>query len=166
MPKVTSFGYTDTAPAGGATKALTRPNLNFAANYSVSTSGDLKAIIVNRTSPMDQPETFRFQETNVANIYEGTSIDPSVYATSKAGISLVVQEQSILRVTDTVDPSFQVDLPLSVHVVVKVPKSQYITAANIETAIARCVSGFYETDSTGTTRIEALVRGSMLPPTL
>lgn len=166
MSKVTSFGYTDTAPAGGATKTLTRPNLNYAANFSVATNGDNKCIIVNRTSPMDQPETFRFQETNVANVYEGTQIDPSVYATSKAGVSLVVQVQDILRVTDTVDPTYQVDLPISVHMVVKLPKSQYITAANIETVIGRCVSGLYDTDSTGTTRIDSLVRGSMQPSTL
>lgn len=166
MSKTTSFGYTDTAPAGGATKTLTRPNLNYAANFAVNINTDAKCVITNLTSPVDQPETFRWQESNVANIYEGSAIDPSVYATSKAGVSVVAQVNNILRVTDTVDPTFQVDLPMSVHMVIKVPRSQYITSANIETVVARCVASLYDTDSTGTTRIDKLVRGSMLPSTL
>lgn len=166
MAKTTSFGYTDTAPAGGATKTLTRPNLNYAANYSVTVNTDNKAVITNLTTPVDQPETIRWQATNIANIYDSSTIDPSVYATSKQGISLVAQVNSILRVTDSVDPTFQVDLPISVHMVVKLPKSQYITSANLEMAIARCVAAYYETDSTGTTRLDKLVRGSMLPSTI
>lgn len=166
MSKTTSFGYTDTAPAGGATKALTRPNLNYAANFSVTASTDSKAIITNLTTPVDQPETIRWQESNIANIYDGTTIDPSVYATSKQGISVVAQVNSILRVVDSVDATFQVDLPISVHMVMKLPKSQYITSANIQTAIARCVAAYYETDSDGVTRIDKLVRGSMLPSTM
>lgn len=166
MSKTTSFGYIDTAPAGGATKTLTRPNLNYVANFAISDNSQNKAVVTNLTTPVDQPETIRWQSSNIANIYDGTTIDPSVYATSKQGISIVAQDNSILRVTDSVDPTFQVDLPFSVHMVVKIPKSQYITAANVEAAIARCVATLYETDSTGTTRIEKLVRGSMLPANL
>lgn len=166
MSKVTTFGYTDTAPAGGATKTLTRPNLNYAANFAVSTNTDMKSVIVNLTSPVDQPETMRFQQTNVANVYDGTSIDPSVYATSKAGVSVVAQVNDIVRVTDSVDATFQVDLPISAHIVVKVPRSQYITSAMVETVVARCVASLYDTDSIGTTRIDKLVRGSMLPSTM
>lgn len=166
MSKVTSFGYTDTAPAGGATKTLTRPNLNYAANFSVVSNTDNKAVITNLTTPVDQQETIRWQESNVANIYDGTTIDPSVFATSKQGISLVAQVNNVLRVTDSVDATFQVDLPISVHMVVKLPKSQYITSANLEAVIARCVAAYYDTDSTGVTRIDKLVRGSMLPSTL
>lgn len=166
MSKITSFGYTDTAPAGGATKALTRPNLNYSVNFAKNEDSDRKAVITNRTSPIDQQETFRFQLTDVSNIYTGTSVDPSVFATSKAGVSVVSQVNDILRVTDSVDPSYQVDLPMSVHMVIKMPKSQFITSANIETVVARCVASLYDTDSTGVSRIEALVRGSMLPSTM
>lgn len=166
MSKTTNFGYADTAPAGGATKTLTRPNLNFVANFSVNSNVENKTVITNLTTPIDQPETIRWQASNVANIYEGTPIDPSVYATSKQGISIVAQVNDILRVTDSVDPTFQVDLPMTAHLVIKIPKSQYITSANIETVIARCVATYYDTDSTGVTRIDKLVRGSMLPSTL
>lgn len=166
MSKLTSFGYTDTPPAGGATKAFTRPNLNYAANFSVMVSTDNKAVITNLTTPVDQPETIRWQESNIANIYDGTTIDPSVYATSKQGISLVSQVNCILRVTDSVDPTFQVDLPIAVHMVVKLPKSQYITSANLQTVMARCVAAYFDTDSDGVTRIDKLVRGSMLPSTM
>lgn len=166
MAKTTSFGYTDTAPAGGATKTLTRPNLNYSANFATMEDSDKKSVITNRTSPIDQLETMRFQLTDVSNVYTGTNIDPSVYATSKSGLSLVVQVNDILRVVDTVDPTYQVDLPMSAHMVIKMPKSQYITAANVEVLISRCVAGLYDTDSTGTTRIDSLVRGSMRPSTM
>lgn len=166
MPKTTSFGYTDTTPAGGATKTLTRPNLNYGADFAKTEDSENKCIITNLTSPYDQPESIRFEVADVKNIYNGTNIDPSVYATSKAGISLVCQVNDILRVTDSADSTYQVDLPISAHFVIKMPKSQYITAGDIEKVVARCVASMYDTDSVGTSRIDALVRGSMVPSTL
>lgn len=166
MPKTTSVGYTDTAPAGGATKSLTRPNLNYNADFAKMEDSENKCILTNLTSPYDQPETMRFELSDIKNIYNGTSIDPSVYAASRAGISLICQVNDILRVTDTADSTYQVDLPVSAHIVIKMPKSQYITATDIENVVARCVASLYDTDSTGASRIDALVRGSMVPSTL
>lgn len=166
MPKTTSFGYTDTAPTGGATKTLTRPNLNYATDYAKVEDSENKCVLTNLTSPYDQPESMRFELADIKNIYNGTSIDPSVYAASRAGISLVCQVNDILRVTDTENSTFQVDLPISVHFVIKMPKSQYITASDIEKVVARCVASMYDTDSVGTSRLDALVRGSMVPSTL
>lgn len=166
MPKTTSFGYTDTTPAGGATKELTRPNLNFNVDFAKTEDSENKCILTNLTSPYDQPESMRFELADIKNIYNGTSIDPSVYAPSRAGISLLCQVNDILRVTDSEDSTYQVDLPISVHFVVKMPKSQYITAHDIESVVARCVSSMYETDSDGVSRLDALVRGSMVPSTI
>lgn len=166
MPKTTSFGFTDTAPTGGATKTLTRPNLNYAADFAKKEDSEKRCVITNLTAPYDQPETIRFEIADIKNIYNGTMIDPSVYATSKAGISLVCQVNDILRVTDSADSTYQVDLPISAHFVIKMPKSQYITASDIEKVVARCVASLYDTDSIGTSRIDALVRGSMAPSTL
>lgn len=166
MAKTTSFGYTDTVPAGGATKTLTRPNLNYSSDYVKMEDSENKCIITNLTAPYDQPESIRFELADIKNIYNGTSIDPSVYAASRAGISLVCQVNDILRVTDSVDSTYQVDLPVSVHLVIKIPKSQYITALDVEKVVTRCVSSMYDTDSTGVSRLDALVRGSMVPSTL
>lgn len=166
MPKTTSFGYTDTVPTGGATKEFPRPNLNYSADFAKMEDSENKCIITNLTSPYDQPESMRFELSDIKNIYNGTSIDPSAYAASRAGISLVCQVNDVLRVTDSEDSTYQVDLPISVHFVIKMPKSQYITASDIEKVVARCVSSMYDTDSNGTSRLDALVRGSMVPSTI
>jgi len=163
MAKTTSLGFTDTADGGATTKAFTRANLNFPVDFSVKTDSESKVLLVNKTSPLDQLESIRVESSNIVDVYKGTSIDPSVYAPSRQGVSIVVQVNDVLRVTDAAVPAFQLDLPISVHTVVKVPLSSYITAADVQTVIGRALAIFYNSNYVTTGRISSLLRGSMLP---
>lgn len=158
--KVISFGYTDTITTS---KKLDRPDLDFKQDFAKVAEEEHLTIVSNLTTPVDQPETFRWQIQDIADIYKGSGVDPSVHATSKKGFSLVVQVNDILRVTDDQDPSFQTDLPVSAHLVLKAPKSQYLTEAALETVIGRCVAALFSTGSTSTDRLKQLVRGAMTP---
>lgn len=163
MSKSTSFGYTDTADGGATTQSFTRANLNWPTDFSIISDNDGKVILANKTSPLDQLERIRIESNGVADIYRGTSIDPSAYAPSRQGVSIVCQVMDVLRVTESTDATYQVDLPISAHIVVKVPLSTHVTAANVQAVLGRALSCFYSSNSTATTQIAAMLRGSMTP---
>lgn len=166
MAKTVSVGYTDTPIAGVTSLEFPRGLVNFGADYRVKSDTANEAIITNLTSPVDRPEKFRISYSDVSNIYTGTDIDPSVFAPSKRGVSVLCQLTETLSVSDSTDAAFRVDLPISAHIVLKVPASEYLTADMLQTVMGRLVSGVYETGSLTTTRIQAIIRGSLLPTDL
>jgi hypothetical protein len=162
MAKVITPEYTDTAIAGNPTQNFVRANVNFAADFRVKSNNGKEVILTNITSPIDCPENIRLAYTDVANIYSGTGIDPSVNAPTKRGISVLAQITDVLTVTDDADADYRVDLPLSAHLVIKVPSSEFITSARVQTLVARLLSSLYSTGVTTTTRLDAILRGSLV----
>jgi len=166
MSKSVSFNYTDTAISGVTSLALPRGLVNFGADWKIKEQEPEEAIVTNLTSPLSFPEKMRFSTSEVTDVYKGAGVDPSMYAPSRRGISLLGQVTEVWTVTDSADASYQVALPVSAHLVIKVPNNENITPAMVQTLLGRLVSGLYETGSTGTTRIAAMLRGSLLPSDL
>lgn len=164
MAIVTSFGYTDSA---SATKNIAIPDLSYTTDFAVTKDVADEVVLTNRTSPIDQPETIRFGYQNVANVYANTGIDPSYMSVTKRGVSLVAQVNDILRVTcESAENSCNmnvVDLPLTAHVVVKVPLNQYVTAETAMAVVNRAISSLYDTGKTSTSRLEAMLRHALTP---
>lgn len=164
MAKVKSLGYTDTPVQGVTSLTFPRAVLNFGADFRVKANQPGKEVVLtNLTCPVDRPEKIRIAYTDVSNVYSGTDIDSSVYSPTKRGVSILVQLTETISVTDSTDADFRVDLPVSYHLVVKVPASEFISAADIQTGLGRLVSGLFDTGSTATTRLEAILRGSLVP---
>jgi hypothetical protein len=129
----------------------------------VKSNKDGKEIVMtNITSPIDRPENIRLAFTDVVNIYNGTSIEPSVAAPTKRGVSVLAQVTDIASVTDSTDADFRVDLPLSAHLVLKVPASEYVTPAMVQALIGRLLSSLYDTGSTSENRLAAILRGALV----
>lgn len=166
MAKVINVGYTDTPIAGSPVLNLLRGSVNFKADFRVKQETPNEVVVTNLTSPVDRPERFRFAYSDVSDIYKGTDINPAVYAPSRRGVSVLCQLTEVISVTDTTDPSYRKDVPISVHTVLKVPADEDITSAMIQTALARALSGFYDTGLVTTDRIKAMVRGSLTPSDL
>lgn len=167
MAKVVSLGYTDTAIAGNPTLTFSRGAVNFGADFRVKTNTPGKEIVLtNITSPVDRPEKIRIGFSEVSNIYNGTGIEVPVTAPSKKGTQLLVQVTEILSVTDDTDPDYRLDLPVSYHLVIKVPTSEYITSDRVLAGVGRLVSGLYDTGSNTTARLDAILRGALLPSDL
>lgn len=163
MSKTVNVGYTDTAISGVTELDLARGLVNYGADFRKKSETPGELVITNITTPVDRPERFRISCSDVANIYSGSDVDPSAYAPSKKGVSVLCQLTEVLSVTDTVDAAFRIDLPLSAHIVLKLPSSEYLTPAMVETLLGRLISGLYDTGSETTTRISALLRGSLAP---
>lgn len=163
MAKVVNKGYTDTPVSGVTSLTFPRAILNFGADFRVKSNQPGEAVLANITSPVDRPETLRIAYSNIANVYAGTSIEPSLIAPTKRGVSVLAQVTDIISVTDDADPDYRIDLPVSYHVVIKIPANENLTPALIQEGLGRMVSALFDTGSTSLTRIQALIRGSLVP---
>lgn len=171
MAKTTSFGYTDTKAANPL--SISVPQLDYSKDFSrdtrVSRSGEV--ILTNVTSPLDQPETLRLAIENVANVYANTQIPTYNRSVTTRGVQLLLQTNDILRVSDAAssdvdcccDGSF--DLPISCHMVIRVPLNQYITADVVMQVAKRNFGMLFDGNNT-TARLNQLLRGTLLPPGL
>lgn len=157
------LNHTDTAIPGVTSLALPRGLVNFGSDFCVKQNGPGESIITNRTSPIDAPERFRFAVSPVKDVYQNTDIDSTVKAPSKRGTRILCQLTDIYTLTDSVDATYRVDLPLEGHIVLTLPNDGNITSAMLLSFIGRLVSGLFETGSTTADRLISELRGSMLP---
>lgn len=166
MSKVVSNGYTDTAISGVSSLNFGRALINFGKDFAKKEQSKGELVLANLSSPLDRVETVRLGSMPIANVYSNTGIDAKVQSPTKKGVRILAQVSDTISVTDTTDPSYRVDLPISAHIVVNTAASEHITAEMIISQVARAVSCLYETGSTDTTRIKALLRGSLEPSDL
>jgi hypothetical protein len=159
--------YNDTALAAGAKAGnLTPASLNYTQDFTKRETKANQAIISNLTSPLDRPETIRFAYQGIADVYKGTGIDPSVYASSRKGFSVLVQVNDTISVVDS-DTKKRVDLPISAHLVFKGPQHEAVSGEVIRQLIARVIGALYEEGAaTPDARINSLIRGAVLPKAL
>lgn len=167
MAKKISVNYTDTAISGATPMTLSLPTLNYAVDYRVRGDEPNEAIITNLTSPIDAPERIRWAHNDIKDVYKNTGIDPTLYYASRRGTQILCQLTDVLTVTDDSSPDYLAELPVSAHLVIKVPNNDLITEDVVMTLIKRMLAGLYETTGTTTTsRLRSLLRGSLLPPAL
>lgn len=166
MAKSVKLNYTDTPINGVSSLKLTRGLVNYRADFKIKETTPDNSVVTNLTSPISFPERHHFGVTEVGDVYKGTGIDPNLFAPSRRGVSLFGKVTEVWTVEDSVDASYQVALPVSCHVVIRVPNHELITPAMVEALLGRTVSTLYETGSEATTRIASMLRGSMLPSDL
>lgn len=138
--------------------------MNFNKDFRIkSNNGGKEVILTNITSPVDRPEKVRIGFTEVANVYSGSGIEPSVSAPTKRGTQILAQVTEVISVTDDTDPDYRVDLPVSYHLVIKVPTSDQITASDVQTGLGRLLSTLFDTGAVATSRLEGILRGALVP---
>jgi hypothetical protein len=167
MAKVISTGYTDTPIGGVSSLTFPRAILNFQKDFRVKTNNPGKEVVLtNLTSPIDRPENIRIAYTDIANIYSGTGVDPTALATTKRGVSILCQVTDVISVTDSVDADYRIDLPVSAHMVIKVPSNGNVDSAMVQTLVGRLLSSLFDQGVSTTARLDAILRGSLVPSEL
>jgi hypothetical protein len=162
MAITTTWNYT----AAAATKQPTIPDVDFSTFTELNRGPKSDFWMTNGTSPLDSPETVRTKIQNIGNIYDGTQILPSYFATSKAGRSIFIQLNDILTATDSADSTYRVDLPFSGHVELKFPTHALITGDMLLAFYERLMSMAFATGVVTKSRLEALMRGTTKPTNL
>lgn len=166
MAKTLSMNFTDTAVTGGTSVNLTLPQLNWKADFRVTRDDASEAKVTNITSPLDQPEQFRFASNQITDVYKNSGIDPTLYYPSRRGTQFLCQLTDVYGVTDSDAPTYLALLPVEAHLVVRVPNNDLLTPQIVEGLITRMLAGLYETDAGKYTRLSALLRGALLPSAL
>jgi hypothetical protein len=164
MTKVIDHGYTDTPIEGVTTLTFPRALLNYSKDFRVKTNNNGKEVVLtNLTSPIDRSENIRIAYSDIANIYNGTGIEPSISAPTKRGVSVLTQVTDVISITDEADPDYRIDLPVSAHLVLKVPSSEFITSEEVQVLVGRLMSSLFDTGVSTTSRLNAILRGSLVP---
>lgn len=166
MAKTLSVNYTDTPVTGSTAVSYSLPQLNFGADFRVVKDEADEAIITNLSSPIDQPERFRFAHNIVNDVYKNSGIDPTLYYASRKGTQVLCQLTDVYSVTDSEDSSYLALLPVECHLVIKVPNNDLITPAVAEALTERMLAGLYETTAGQYTRLKSMLRGALLPAAL
>lgn len=158
--------WTDTAVSGATSATLSLPVLNYGVDWGKQTNSGSEAFITNVTVPLESPQRFKFARADVSNVYTNTGIDPNMMLPTKRGTSIVCQLTSVYDVVDTENAAFRQQLPISCHVVIKVPNNELITADVVKDYLCRTLAGLFETGSSNSERLALLLRGSLLPSTI
>lgn len=169
MAHVVNMNVTDTAQ--------TTPNtwskpvaLNYGQDYAVTTDSANNVQLSYKRAPFDAPQRVRFAATPVANIYANTDVDPSYQLPNKRGISLLAQLTQVVTVTDDVDPTYRVDLPLEAHMVIRIPKTSLLSDSQLFSVAERAYSLIFDAsrgvDAPESLWFTDLIRGTMRPKSL
>lgn len=164
MSKTISWNRSDTAVT--EVGAFEADSLNYAADFAKREGAASDITLVNTTGPADRTETVRYAVTKINNIYSGTSVDPSAFALSKRGASVLVQVNDIITVTDSTT-NYRYDLPISAHMVVKTSLDEVITDDVLTAIVQRLIGATYEQSGRNVgERISKLIRGAVVPSAL
>lgn len=159
MARIINNGTPATTPHTGSWPVAIVP---LSGDYRVKTQTPSEIVWTNIKSPLDRPETIRQGFSLVNDIYKGTDIAVAARAASSKGVSILSQVTQVWSVTDSTVPDLLVDLPVSAHLVIKVPASGDIASADLVALIQKLVGSLYsETVAMDTTKLDALLRGSL-----
>lgn len=160
------YNHTDTPVSGVTSLSLPISILNYGKDFRVKVDEPTEGVITNMTSPLGQVETIRTGISYIQDVYKNTGIDQRLRYPTRRGISIVGQVNDVWSLLDDTDTTYRVDLPVSCHIVFKIPECPQISASDIKYLIGRCISTLMETGEVSVERIKALTRGSLLPKEL
>lgn len=161
--KQVSFGYTDTPIDGVVSLEFPRGLLNFDADFDVVEDRPSEMTLVNVTTPRSKPEKVRIAYSVIPDIYKNVDIAETAQAGNISGVSVLVQLTQIGTITDDTDAAYEAQVPLSVHMVLRVPAIEQVTEDNVMAAVGRLVSNLFETGSLTNSRLKRILRGALKP---
>lgn len=161
MSKQISTSLADTPISGVTAPSITLPVLNYDADFrlkAVSTANEV--VMVNTTTSLDEDEQIRMAVSDISDIYKNAGISCDSVISNKQGYSLLVQLTKTVKIVDSTDATYTAHVPISAHMVIKIPKHEAITNVVIMDTVKRLVSSLYEG---GTVKALALLKGAVSP---
>lgn len=161
MSKSINMVLVDTAIAGVTAPTLTLPVLNYDSDFRLKKSNAANEItMVNTTTGLDEDEQIRVAFNEIADIYKNAGISCDNVSSSKTGYSLLVQLTKTVKVVDSADATYSAHVPLSVHIVIKVPRMEAVTNETIKLLVSRLFATLYEG---GTLKALGMLKGAISP---
>lgn len=162
MSKTVSYGFT----AASETVNVARPVLSKSDYAVISDDASSECIMTNLDAPTDQPETLRWAQRPIKNVYSNSGIEPSLHSQLKTGISILAELREVARVTDSENAAYRVDYPVRVYTVIECPNDGSISNDDISTVVKRHLSLLYTDAQSTSGRISEMRHAAMAPTTL
>lgn len=161
MSKIIKTTFTDTPISGVTAPSLPLPVINYNSDFRLknSTNKD-EVIMVNTNCAINEDEKVRIAVSSINDIFKTSGIVCDSVGETKEGYSLVAQVTRTVTVADDQNPSYTNHLPLSAHIVVKVPKHEAITDTVILALIERACATLYEE---GKFKAISMLKGAINP---
>lgn len=161
MSKIINLTAKDTVQNGVTAPVLTLPILNYAADFRLKQSSSAnEVILVNTKTGLDEDEQIRIAFNEIADIYKNSGISCDNVSSSKTGCSLLVQLTKTVKLTDSTDATFSAHVPLSAHMVIKVPKVEGLTNEAILTIVTRLFATLFDGS---TNQALGMLKGAIAP---
>lgn len=160
MSKTLTHGPSGTAVEGLAAVTYTIPPLNYDADFRAIEEGVGKVVYTDVSSPQDQPSTLRIAQQSKANVYAGTTIDPSVFLANRRGSDTIIEVREVWAETESTDASYLRLMPVRAAITLSLPTAATITYSDVSTLIGRAIAGlFAQADATNEDGITGLLHG-------
>lgn len=143
MAKTIAKGPTDTAFSGSTTLTVPIPGLNWTTDFRPLSKVPGEVVAVNVTCPVDQPETIRFSQRKIANVYNGINLDPAVHLPVKAGTATLIELRQLWVETDSVDTTYRKVIPVKVGITLTLPAYGNVTATMCLDTLKRAVAATF-----------------------
>lgn len=141
MGKTIAYGPNGTAVAGVTAITFAVAPLNFDADFQRIDGGAGSAwIATDVTSAREFPSTVRIAQQSRANVYAGTSIDPSCYLSTKRGTDTIVEVREVHSEVDSEDSTYLKAWPMRLAITLTAPDANQVDAASIQRMLARAVA--------------------------
>lgn len=159
------WGYlqsADSSRTDGGLYSTKVPQIYWAEDFAITKNDAGTVELTNRTSPINQPETIRFQIRDVANVYAGSRVDPEYYSPVKSGRQFVCSIMDTAKATDATGKT--VLLPCKAHFVMQLPNSDVYSSARLKELLHRMFAlAFDAATKDEANRLLELSRGAMNP---
>lgn len=105
--------------------------------YALTTDDPGKCVLKNTTSPIDQVEVLTYQASDIAKVNqtERNMYPPQV----EDARTVTVKLEDKIRLTSSVDDTFQIDLPVSCNISWRFTKNAQVTASDLLLMLSRVV---------------------------
>lgn len=166
MAKALAYTHTDTAVGGVSSLTVPIPVLNLGADFRVMKDTPEEAIISNMTSQIGYPEKIRFASRVIPDAYKGSDVDASLRSLNKRGVEVLVSHTDTAAWTDSEDPTFLELKTPKMNVVFTFPADGSYSADAALDYIKRSIACLFETGGVTSARVNALLRGILIPADL
>jgi len=141
----------DTGSGQTASGSSLVPLAPIAGGYGYTVDDPGQSVLKNVVNALDQPNTLRFSVSAVNDVFKGSDAAP-IAGQRVDGLSVLAQVTETWKVTDSVTGVVYY-LPISAHMVIKVPVDANITGAALQALVARLAGSI---DRGGTDMAETL----------
>lgn len=120
-----------------------------------------KCVLTNTASPLGNPELIEYQYNEIADVYNGTGIDRTLWTPSKRGIAPFIKVSEVWTAADPSDASSpQYALPVSFTLRFKVPANSLISETDLINLFKRGIAALY---ADGDCKLAEIFRGALNP---